>query len=1026
MGEPARSRRPVHVVGLLGGRPVGRRRRGRPGRRPRSSPAARDQLAAVADLLGARGRDRDRAAPASRARRRRRPPGPGRACWPRATRASTASAGRSAARLGAERLRVHPAPSSVALAFARLGLAWDDAVVRSCHTGDAARAAAEVAAAARGRRALRAGSPARGGGRRAARPRRPPPRWWPWPPAWASPARRSTRCADLAALAAGRFDHRSVVVLRPPGAVGVAARRRAPAAARSPTFAHRAWMITKPEVRARRARPPRPARPRRAVGRRRGQRQRRPSRRRWPRPACGSWPSSADPTTPSASWPTPPRSARWSRWSTGAAPAVLAGLPRTRPGVRRRRRARRARRLPGRRCAPGGRLVATFAAADRAAGRPRPARLAGAGAGRPGRDAARRRGALRGRQPGVRRLGRPARPSRGPGADVPTAVVVVGVGCSYGGDRRRGAPPWSTSPGARRPAAGPTGRRDRHRSTGGPATRPSSPPPRRPPLVPSRPRCSATVDVPNPSAGGGRRGGHAQRGRGGRAPGRRARGPARGHQAACVPPPPPRSPSGAAGRAGPDGCTVVGPRPGRRRAPHARPRSPPSAAADAVVGYGPYVDAVADLLRPDQRVVRSAMGAEAERAERGRRAGRRPAGGWRWCPRAIPACSPWPRSPWRARGRPARRRAGRGRPRRDRRPRRRRAAAGAPLAGPHAVAHPVRPAGPLGDDRGPAAGRGRRGAGAGALQPPLRRAGPTTWTGPGGPARACSRPTTPVVVATDAGGPDRAGGRAPRSATLDPTEAACARSCWSARPTPRSSAGAVVTRRHHPRPRPDPPPRRRRCRRCRTVIPPVHPIEAESYRILAERVDLGRWPPLVPGGGGPGRSTPPPTSATPTRSSSTRPPAPPASRRCGRARRSSSDVEMVAVASPPGRRPVRCSPRAAPGPPTRPGRRARPHRRRPPPCGSPPSAGRRAPSWSSATPRPRWPRCSRLAAAGPLRAGAGHRPAGRLRRRRRGQGRAARRAGCRPISNVGERGGSAVAAAALNALWRLSQEDAGA
>ena len=25
---------------------------------------------------------------------------------------------------------------------------------------------------------------------------------------------------------------------------------------------------------------------------------------------------------------------------------------------------------------------------------------------------------------------------------------------------------------------------------------------------------------------------------------------------------------------------------------------------------------------------------------------------------------------------------------------------------------------------------------------------------------------------------------------------------------------------------------------------PVHPIEAESYRILAERIDLDRWPPL--------------------------------------------------------------------------------------------------------------------------------------------------------------------------------------
>jgi precorrin-8X/cobalt-precorrin-8 methylmutase len=28
------------------------------------------------------------------------------------------------------------------------------------------------------------------------------------------------------------------------------------------------------------------------------------------------------------------------------------------------------------------------------------------------------------------------------------------------------------------------------------------------------------------------------------------------------------------------------------------------------------------------------------------------------------------------------------------------------------------------------------------------------------------------------------------------------------------------------------------------VIPPLHPIEAESYRILGERVDLDRWPPL--------------------------------------------------------------------------------------------------------------------------------------------------------------------------------------
>src|SRR5205807_8316251 len=38
-----------------------------------------------------------------------------------------------AERFGPQALDVHPAPSSVALAFARLGLPWDDAVVVSAH-----------------------------------------------------------------------------------------------------------------------------------------------------------------------------------------------------------------------------------------------------------------------------------------------------------------------------------------------------------------------------------------------------------------------------------------------------------------------------------------------------------------------------------------------------------------------------------------------------------------------------------------------------------------------------------------------------------------------------------------------------------------------------------------------------------------------------------------------------------------------------------------------------------------------------
>src|SRR5262249_1614752 len=48
-------------------------------------------------------------------------------------------------RFGPDGLAVHPAPSSVALAFARLGVPWDDAVVVSAHGRDLDEAAAVVA-----------------------------------------------------------------------------------------------------------------------------------------------------------------------------------------------------------------------------------------------------------------------------------------------------------------------------------------------------------------------------------------------------------------------------------------------------------------------------------------------------------------------------------------------------------------------------------------------------------------------------------------------------------------------------------------------------------------------------------------------------------------------------------------------------------------------------------------------------------------------------------------------------------------
>ena len=185
-----------------------------------------------------------------------------------------------AARVGADRLVVHPAPSSVALAFARLGLPWDDAVVRSCHTGGAARAAAEVARAPVAAvlcgpdappEAVGAALAALGAHHRlvAVCTR------------LAEPGEQVTVCPTLADLAAGTFDHRSVVVVAHPVGGGGPG-RRAPVV----DFAHRASMITKPEVRSvvlgKLDLPPGgcsgTSGPAAAAS---------PSRSLWPRPACG-------------------------------------------------------------------------------------------------------------------------------------------------------------------------------------------------------------------------------------------------------------------------------------------------------------------------------------------------------------------------------------------------------------------------------------------------------------------------------------------------------------------------------------------------------------------------------------------------------------------------------------------------------------------------------------------------------------------------------------------------------------------
>jgi precorrin-6B C5,15-methyltransferase / cobalt-precorrin-6B C5,C15-methyltransferase len=150
-----------------------------------------------------------------------------------------------AERFGPEALDVRPAPSAVSLAFARLGLPWDDAVVVSAH-GRPLRAAARVAAAAAKAAVLTS-------------PDSPPEALGKELAVLGARHRRAAVCSrlgtaaeevhqvDLGGLAAGTWDPLSVVVLldgevaeRPSLAWGL------PEAA----FDHREGMITKAEVRA--------------------------------------------------------------------------------------------------------------------------------------------------------------------------------------------------------------------------------------------------------------------------------------------------------------------------------------------------------------------------------------------------------------------------------------------------------------------------------------------------------------------------------------------------------------------------------------------------------------------------------------------------------------------------------------------------------------------------------------------------------------------------------------------------------
>lgn len=203
------------------------------------------------------------------------------------------------------------------------------------------------------------------------------------------------------------------------------------------------------------------------------------------------------------------------------------------------------------------------------------------------------------------------------------------------------------------------------------------------------------------------------------------------------------------------------------------------------------------------------------------------------------------------------------------------------------------------------------------------------------------------------------------------------------------------------------------------MMPPVHPIEAESYRILADRVDLDRWPPLsravvarvihAAADVGYADTLVVDEDACAAGVAALRAGAPVV-----------SDVEMVAVASH----------RAGTVSLLGEGRRRAARDRRTEPELTISAAAMRVAA-------ERWPTGAvvavgnaptALAEVVALAAAGRFAPAlviglpvgfvGAAEAKE-----ALRRSGLPAVSNVGERGGSAVAAAALNALWRLSREE---
>jgi len=152
-----------------------------------------------------------------------------------------------ATRLGSDALQVHPAPSSVSLAFARAGFPWDDAVVASCHGRPLDDAVRRVVAAPKAAVLVSPDSPpevvgkaavAAGCGERDV-----------WVCSHLGETGETVVRTDLPGLATGTFDPLSVVVLVAPGA-GLAHTPARSWGRNEAAFAHRAGLITKAEVRA--------------------------------------------------------------------------------------------------------------------------------------------------------------------------------------------------------------------------------------------------------------------------------------------------------------------------------------------------------------------------------------------------------------------------------------------------------------------------------------------------------------------------------------------------------------------------------------------------------------------------------------------------------------------------------------------------------------------------------------------------------------------------------------------------------